>query len=304
MMESGSGRVGARGSPMARPGRGRPGRRHVGATLAAAAMIVFAVEAHAQLRPLDPLTWSVFAEDRTLIAQVGAAVYDGQRASLAGVEGRLAELGEFSVAWRTGRVVLEAAGTILREFEDDVIFAEPTGDARPPAGQRRTDAGDYRVMTTVRLTSADAPVLAVLRFGSRLPTTDNRVGLERDQTDFFALLGARVTRGALALGVEAGVGIHGTRQQRYEQSDVLLYALAAEYRFGSLTPSIVLVGQDDARSDWAIRGNEDLRELRLGLRVGDRRWLAFTAVRGLTDFSPHAGLRVTAGLTTGGRERE
>src|SRR5690606_7025999 len=113
MMESGSGRVGARGSPMARPGRGRPGRRHVGATLAAAAMIVFAVEAHAQLRPLDPLTWSVFAEDRTLIAQVGAAVYDGQRASLAGVEGRLAELGEFSVAWRTGRVVLEAAGTIL-----------------------------------------------------------------------------------------------------------------------------------------------------------------------------------------------
>jgi len=84
---------------------------------------------------------------------------------------------------------------------------------------------------------------------------------------------------------------------------VLLYALAAECRIGPVVPSLALVGQADGRGDRSIRGNEDLSELRLGLRVGGRRWIGITAIRGLADFSPRSGFRVTAGLTTGGPER-
>nr|MDQ3388388.1 hypothetical protein [Gemmatimonadota bacterium] len=69
-----------------------------------------------------------------------------------------------------------------------------------------------------------------------------------------------------------------------------------EYAAGLLTPSLTLVGQ----KDWigrAIRGNEELGELRAGVRAGRRRWVEVDAVVGFAEFSPSAGVRVSAGVS-------
>jgi hypothetical protein len=259
--------------------------------------MLFPPQLNAQLRPLDPLNWWVMQPGKSVSAELGAEFLQGQRASLAGVEGELLELGKFSLIWQTGRVSLEAAGTVLRVFQDNSVFAEPVEGTRSPNGSRRTDSGDYRVSTTVRLTPERQDLMAALRVGTRLPTTDNRVGLERDQTDFFALVAGRIERAGASLAAETGVGIFGTSvQDGFEQSDVLLYALTAQYQTRWLAPSVALVGQSDGLRGWTIRGNEDLRELRFGVRTTGRYWARANLIRGLTDFSPRTGLVVSAGL--------
>jgi hypothetical protein len=249
----------------------------------------------AQLRPLDPVDWQAVAGAHDVSVQLGIGVFHGQRASLAGLEGRLVEAGEVRAGWRTGRVLIEAGGTVRRLFDDYARYAEPAGGARPPTGERLSDRGAWRIGTVVRLTEPEAPALLALRFGTRLPNPDNRVGLDRDQTDFYALAGARLRQGGLSLGAELGLGINGTRDPEYEQSDVVLYTAVAEWRHGAFSPRIALTGQHDGNRAILLRGNEDLSELRLGLRVGGRWWVAADAVRGLLPYSPSRGLTLAVG---------
>ena len=51
----------------------------------------------------------------------------------------------------------------------------------------------------------------------------------------------------------------------------------------------------DGLQDRAIRGNEELAELRLQLRTRSQTWVQVEAIRGLTEFSPRAGLSVAVG---------
>jgi hypothetical protein len=134
------------------------------------------------------------------------------------------------------------------------------------------------------------------RFGTRLPTTDNTTGLDRDAVDFFATIGGARSSGSLALTAEAGLGIHTTREQQFEQDDLFLYAARVEYRLGPLIPSAAIIGQMHGTTHSEIRGVEDLGELRLGFRAGRHRWVRFEYVNGYERFSPSNGLIVTAGL--------
>jgi hypothetical protein len=252
--------------------------------------------ARAQLRPLEPLEWRMFDAGRTVSAQVGAGWLRDQRASLAGTEGTLVEAGNFRAFWRTGRVVLEAGGTVQRVLDEESRFAPAEPEVEADDDGTRRDAGDYRVLTTVRLTGEGAPVAAALRFGARLPTTDNTVGLDRDATDFFATVGGRTTRGRFAVQGEAGVGIFGTREERFEQDDLLVYAFRAEYAAGAVRPMLTVLGQQVGTGHSEIRGNESLGEVRLGVRAGGRRWLLAEVVKGYTDFSPNLGILVSAGM--------
>jgi hypothetical protein len=139
-------------------------------------------------------------------------------------------------------------------------------------------------------------MLAAVRFGTRLPTTDNKVGLERDAVDFFATVGGSISRGMLAVSGDGGLGIHSTRDSTFEQDDVLLYSVRAELRGWLLAPSVELIGQKHGPSHREIRGVEDLGELRFGVSAGDRRWIRIEAVKGYEPFSPDFGFIVTAGL--------
>jgi hypothetical protein len=264
-----------------------------------AAGCALAHPAQAQLRPLDPVAWTVFERDATWEAEVGGSFLHGQRASLAGTQGDLWEAGTFRLAWRTGRVSLEAGGTPQRFFRERERFAEPDplGDVALAEGGRRHDSGDYRIQTVVRLTPAARGPLAVLRFGTRLPTTDNMTGLDRDATDFFFTLAGRARGGRLAANAEAGLGIFGTRRPRFEQDDVLLYAAGAGWSAGPLVATAAAVGQKHGSGHGQIRGNEDLGELRVGFRTAGRRWIRVEAVHGYERISPRTGVIAAAGVS-------
>ena len=250
----------------------------------------------AQLRPLDPIDWSVFEPGNTLAVRIGVGTYWRQRASLIGVDGRLLELGDFSVLWRSDRVALEASGALLRLFDEGNVYAPPMPGTTPPPAPRRRDTGDYRVAAALRLTPGAGSVMATLRFGTRLPTTNNRVGLERDQTDFFALLGGRLRRAGFSASAEAGVSLNGTRRPENEQQDVLVYALTATYQHDWIAPSVTLVGQAAGAHAPRVRGTEDLSELRVGLQVGQRHWIRVSLIKGLRDTSPRSGVTVYTGI--------
>ena len=269
-------------------------------SIAITCCVFFVHSTSAQLRPLDPIDAHAFFED-PVRAQLGFGAYDDQLASLAGVRGALWEIGDFRATIRTGRVVMELGGVVHRRFEDDVVIAAPVGGAQdPPADGKRGDSGDYRVATILRLTGASSRTLATLRFGTRLPTTNNRVGLDRDAIDFFATAGAYRVEENFLVGAEAGVAINGTREIDYEQADVLAYAVTGELRFGQVMPFAVLTGQH-AFFDREIRGNEDLAEIRAGVRVGRKRWLNAAFVHGLADASPNSGFQLSAGARFGWR---
>lgn len=271
--------------------------------LVALALIVCAPSAaSAQLRPLEPIPWRVFDQGQAFGAEIGASRLVGQRASLAGTEGRLTEVANFALAWRTGRVALELAGTGQRFFRDESRFTGPHPSVSPASNARRRDSGDYRLATAVRVTSLRAPVVAVVRFGMRLPTTDNTTGLDRDATDLFLTVGGRGARGALHLAAEAGLGIHGTREPSFEQEDLLLYAVRAEWRQGAWTPSVMASGQMHGLAHPAIRGTEHLGEMRFGVRFGTRRWIRMEGVRGFSTFSPSGGLLLTVGIAGSARD--
>jgi hypothetical protein len=249
----------------------------------------------AQLRPIDPLDWRPFDSPAPVLLEFGFGLLRDQHASLAGTKGTLYELGNFHVAWRTGRVVLELSGTASRRFEDQVVLREPALGADQPNGELRRDAGDVRASTLILLNAAEQRATFVLRFGTRLPTTSEEIGLDRDRTDFFATVGGRYRLGPLALNGESGVAINGTRLAGYDQSDVWTYSFGIEYDVGPLTPTAVIVGHQDGHS-WVARGNEDLSELRVGVRAGGRYWLQATAVKGIAAFSPGGGMLLMAGL--------
>jgi hypothetical protein len=270
--------------------------RVTGGLLLVVALTAAVRPAFAQLRPYEPFDWSVLEGSNTVSGLIGAASLWGQRASLAGTDGHLTEFGAFQVFARTGRVVLEAGGTLLRVFEEQAAFAPPTGGAVDHELGTRRDAGDYRVSTTVVLFEIRSQGAAIVRFGSRLPTTDNRVGLERDAFDFFALLGGRLDSSWFRATAELGIGIHGTRLPEFEQSDVLVYILGLAPRFGAVRPTLLLLGQADAL-DFPIRGNEKLSEARLRVRGGDRVWVQVEGIKGLTEASPTYGVSLALGLT-------
>ncbi|HSJ23945.1 MAG TPA: hypothetical protein VK929_04610 [Longimicrobiales bacterium] len=264
-------------------------------TTPAVALALFTAPAAGQLRPLDPFEWRLYDGGPAAVVEIGAAAYDDQPASLAGSAGTLLEVGSFRAFWRTGRVVFEAAGTVQRFFREERTFAAPASFVEPAADGHRRDSGDYLVSSTVRLTPAASRAAAYVRFGARLPTTDNRTGLERDMTDFFALVGGRVTRGPLLVGAETGVSINGTRDPEFEQKDVMPYLLRVEYGLGPVVPGLTATG-DVLGPSRELRGNEPLGELRMGLRSTGRQWLRVEAVAGYRTYSPRAGIRVTGGI--------
>lgn len=253
--------------------------------------------AQAQLRPVHPLDWKSFDSDVTLLAGAGFGLLRDQHASLAGTRGTLYEFGNINIAWRAGhRVVLEVAGTARRGFDDQDTVRDEWPGVDPPTGRRRHDAGDVRVSTIVALSNPDARASVALRFGTRLPTTSDENGLERDRTDFYATLGGRYQYGRLSFSGESGVAINGTRlDSPWDQLDVLMYSFGIDYDAGFLAPSLVIVGHDDLHG-WELRGNEDLSEVRFGVRAGDRFWAEALAVKGITTFSPSHGLLLTIGI--------
>ena len=265
------------------------------ATLCILGAVALPCGAGAQLRPLEPVEWRAFDGPGTAHVALGAGVLTDQRASLAGTQGTLQEIGNWLLTYRSGRIALEFSGTAVRRFTDDTVLTAAFERTDEPDGTARVDAGDVRIATVLHVLGGFERAAVLLRFGTRLPTTSDEPGLDRDRTDFFATVAARhaLSRVLRAFG-EAGVGINSTIVDSYPQSDVLLYVAGVEARLAPVTLSALVAGQDDLH-ERVIRGNEDLAEVRLGATIGDHRWLEVEMVRGIADFSPGWGVLLQAG---------
>lgn len=251
--------------------------------------------AAAQLRPIEPIPWDALAAQGPLL-RVGVAHHAGARATLAGTQGTLTELGIYTGTWTLGRVAVEIGGVVTRRFSDDSVYAAPVADARAPNGERRMDTGEHRFATTILLTRPTSAVDVVMRFGTRLPTTDNVQGLGRDQTDFFGGFGGRVRKGPVEAAGEAGIGILSTRLTRPEQVDVLLYGARIGWGRERARFWLETAGQHDTRRAAELRGLEDLSEARLVGEVGADRRLRVTVLRGLTESSADFGIVLEGSL--------
>ena len=157
----------------------------------------------AQLRPIEPIPWDALNAEGPML-RFGAGYHAHARASLAGTQGGLGEVGVYTGKWTFGRVAVEVGGRGAAPFFRR-LGIRPSGCGCPsPTGERRADTGEHRLGTIVRLTPRSSPADVVLRFGTRLPTTDNVEGLGRDQTDFFGSFGGRARWGVLEVAGEAG----------------------------------------------------------------------------------------------------
>ena len=251
--------------------------------------------AAAQLRPLEPLDWRIFDADVVAVGGAGGGVLWDQPAPLAGTRGTLLEIGNWSLSYRSARIAVEVGGTALWHFTEHDTTGVPVDVVEPSDGVRQ-EPGPAFAATAFRISPDRWPADLVLRFGATIPTTSNESGLERDRTDFFALLSARYRHNALQLTAENGVGINGTLRPGLPQSDVWTYTFGAAYTMGPLALAADFVGRQDGHS-YVIRGNEDLRELRVGFDAGHARWLRVRYVRGMAeDASPAHGLRIAAGV--------
>jgi hypothetical protein len=267
-----------------------------GAAALIIALVLTPCTSAAQLRPLELLPWRVMDQNTTLIVDAGFGLHLDQRAALAGTTGTLLERGNIMAAWRSGRIAIEAAGTLNRRFDDRARYTDPH-PAVQSDGPRRQDSGDYNIGTIVRLTPGERADMLALRFGTRLPNSDDRVGIDRDRADFYALIGGQLRRQSLTVAAEAGVGIFGTHDLRYEQADPLLYGIASDYRVGPAFLSAMLVGHRAGFGGWVQRGNESKSELRLGVGLGERHRVRLSYVHGLAAHSPSRGWLISAGAT-------
>ena len=267
-------------------------------SLGAGVLVALALPAAlaAQLRPIEPVPWEALDADGALV-RAGVADHRGARAALAGTDGTLVELGTYTATWTLGgRVAVEIGGVALRVFTDRSTYAAPVADARPTDGERRVDTGEHRFATTVLLGRPTRDLDVVMRFGTRLPTTDNVQGLGRDQTDFFGGFGARGRSGALEVAAELGLGILSTRRDRPEQVDDLLYDARLGWKRARRRVWIEALGQHDTRRAAELRGVEDLSEARLVGEVGSARRVRVTLVRGLTRASVGTGVVLEGAL--------
>jgi surfeit locus 1 family protein len=268
------------------------------APAAAVALLAFSASpdaAEGQLRPLEPLEWRIFDARVLFVGSAGGGMLWDQPAPLAGTRGTLVEIGTYSLAVRSSRIAIQVGGTALWRFTERDTTEAPVAVVVPANGVRQ-EPGPAHASTAFRFSPDRWPADLVVRFGATIPTTSNESGLERDRTDFFALLSARYRRGALVLSAENGVGINGTMRPGLPQSDVWTYAFGAAWAIRSLVLAADLVGRQDGHS-YVIRGNEDQRELRVGFDFGSARWMRVRYIRGMTDeASPAHGLRVSAGM--------
>ncbi len=251
----------------------------------------------AQLRPLDPMDWRAFDPGTRVLGQLGGGLFFDQRASIGQIAGRLVEAPAAILSWTTGddgRVALRAIIHPLRVLRVDSSFGTPLPSATRLASPI-VDAGDNALETVLRLAPARATASSLLavRWGVRLSTHNERKGLDRHKTDFYATLGGRVVRGDLTLGGEAGLGVYGTQASSYDKALPFLYDASLRWRRGTIEPSLALVGQ---AAPTQIRGNEDLAELRAGLRLGRARFLDVTLVRGLARYGPRWGVLLSGGV--------
>lgn len=130
------------------------------------------------------------------------------------------------------------------------------------------DTGDFYLAAKFKLRheTRRAPALG-FRFGAELPTSNQARGIGVNQTNFFATAIASKHFDRFHIFGNLGLGILTAPVDLFTQNDVLLYGLAATYRFND---RLTLAGEVNGRYSTRRRaplGTESDSAARLGARI-------------------------------------
>jgi len=224
---------------------------------------------------------------------------------VSGLNGDLTRLGVVSLTFGLAPNIEVETGGVIQNFLS--INRQYRPSAIPlnlsQAAKSTHDTGDFYLATKIKLRneSRRAPSLG-FRFGAELPNSNQSRGIGLNQTNFFATALAAKSFGKVRVMSNLGLGILSSpidflgNISPFTQNDVLLYGLAASYRFNE---RLTLVGEVNGRHSTrknAPRGTESDGAARIGARIraGGLIW-DFAGVKGLYSNSEHSG--VTFGVS-------
>ena len=189
---------------------------------------------------------------------------------LSGLNGDLSRLGIVSLTLGLAPNVEVETGGVLQNYLSINRQYQPS--AIPLMLTRATnsshDTGDFYLAAKIKLRAETRRLPAVgFRFGAEMPNSNQARGIGVNQNNFFAAMIAGKSFGKLRVYGNLGLGILTAPIDLFTQNDVLLYGLAATYRWNDrLTLAGEVQGRYSTRRN-PPRGTESDGMARLGARI-------------------------------------
>lgn len=261
-------------------------------------LLVPSPSTHAQQRPL--ITEDVeIVKPGSVRFDFGFDFLQDKNYTLSGLNGDLSRLGVVNLTIGLAPNVEFESGGVIRNFLSiNRQFRMSAVDLRlSQATNSSHDAGDFYLATKIKLRRESRRMPAVgFRFGAELPNSNQARGIGLNQTNFFATVLAGKSVGRARVYGNLGLGILTAPLDRFTQNDVLLYGLAATWRFND---NLTLVGEVNGRYSTrknAPIGTESDGAARFGARIRAAGLLWDVAgIRGLHRNSERSG--VTFGVS-------
>lgn len=231
---------------------------------------ILALTASAQQRPL--VTEDVeIVKPGSVRFEFGFDFVQDKNFPLSGLNGDLTRVGVFSATFGLApNVEFETGGvfqnflSVNRQFQPSAVPLQLSS-----ATNSTHDTGDFYLATKIKLRPETRRLPAIgFRFGAELPNSNQSRGIGVNQINFFATaLAAKQFGSRFRVMGNLGLGILTAPAALFTQNDVLLYGLAASYKYSE---RLTLVGEVNGRYNTrktAPLGTESDGVARLGARV-------------------------------------
>ncbi len=261
------------------------------------ATVIFALTASAQQRPL--VTEDVeIVKPGSVRFELGFDFVQDKNFPLSGLNGDLTRVGVFSATFGLApNVEFETGGvfqnflSINRQFQPSAVPLQLSS-----ATNSTHDTGDFYLATKIKLRPETKRIPAIgFRFGAELPNSNQSRGIGVNQINFFATaLASKQFGSRIRVMGNLGLGILTAPAALFTQNDVLLYGLAASYKYSD---RLTLVGEVNGRYNTrktAPLGTESDGVARLGARV--RASGLIWDIAGIKGFNRHSA---QSGITFG-----
>jgi hypothetical protein len=238
--------------------------------LALFATAILALTASAQQRPL--VTEDVeIVKPGSVRFELGFDFVQDKNFPLSGLNGDLTRVGVFSATFGLAPNVEFETGGVFQHFLSINSQYQPSAvPLRLSSATNSThDTGDFYLATKIKLRPETKRLPAVgFRFGAELPNSNQTRGIGVNQINFFAtVLASKQFGSRLRVMGNLGLGILTAPAALFTQNDVLLYGLAASYKYSD---RLTLVGEVNGRYNTrktAPLGTESDGAARLGARI-------------------------------------
>lgn len=261
-------------------------------------LLLFAITGRAQQRPL-------VTEDIEIVApgsvrfEVGLDFQQNRNFPLSGLNGDLTRLGVVSMTMGVGsNVEIESGGVLHNYLSINSQYRPSAIPLRLTSGTNSThDTGDFYMATKIRLLAETRRRPAVgFRFGAEMANSNQVRGIGVNQNNIFSTLIVGKSIGRTRIYGNLGLGILTSPMELFSQNDVLLYGLAATYRWSD---RLTLAGEVQGRQSTrriTPRGTESDGMARLGARIraAGLTW-DVAGMRGIYKNSARSG--ITIGVT-------